>query len=301
MGSMSDKIYYVNSCINRPKHPLTKLVPAFTFPHMTEIPSSPNPLLSVAVIARDEADRIPRLLSTLAPSDEVVVVDSGSTDATVEICRTWGARVIHHEWMGYPAQKQFAMECTRGDWILNLDADEALSPESYSEILRAIAKATPDVNGFSMPRLSRYLGRWIRHGGWYPDRKVRLVRRNFARWVGANLHERLEVSGKVQELSYPLLHYVYRDISDQVRTINRFSSVSADDRRVPGSKAYVLLGLVHALGKFLECAIWKLGLLDGIPGIVIAANSSFYVFLKHAKAWEMGFSGHESPSEPPPQ
>jgi glycosyltransferase involved in cell wall biosynthesis len=283
------------------KTSLDKTRARFHIPHMTQPSSGSKPLLSVAIIARDEADRIPRLLSTLSPSDEVVVVDSGSTDGTVDLCRSWGAGVIHHEWMGYPAQKQYAMECTSGEWILNLDADEALSPESYSEILAAIAEASPDVNGFSMPRLSRYLGRWIRHGGWYPDRKVRLVRRDFARWVGANLHERLEVSGTVRELSHPLLHYVYRDISDQVRTINRFSSVTAEDRSVPGSKAYVLLGVLHALGKFLECAVWKLGILDGIPGIVIAVNSSFYVFLKHAKAWEKGFIGHESPTETPPQ
>ncbi len=268
---------------------------------MTEPTSSTQPVLSVAVIARDEEDRIPHLLASVAGVDEVVVVDSGSTDRTVEICQTVGARVIHHEWVGYPAQKQFAMESTKGEWILNLDADESLSPESYAEILDAIKRATPDVNGFSMPRLSRYLGRWIRHGGWYPDRKVRLVRRGFASWVGANLHERLEVSGGVSELSHPLLHYVYRDIFDQVRTINRFSTVSADDRSRGASRAYVLLGLIHAVGKFLECALWKLGILDGIPGIVIATNSAFYVFLKHAKAWEKGFASHDDSFGSPPE
>ena len=113
---------------------------------------------------------------------------------------------------------------SQGEWILNLDADEIVSKESTKEILRAVNTAEPDVHGFSMPRLSRYLNRWIKHGGWYPDRKVRLVRRGFGRWVGQGLHEKLEVSGKHRELEYPLLHYVYRDISDQLKTIDRFSA-----------------------------------------------------------------------------
>jgi len=247
-----------------------------------------QPRLTVAVITKNEEDRIPRLLGSVTIADELVVVDSGSTDGTVEICRQRGARVIQREWPGYAAQKQFALESAAGQWVLNLDSDEALSKESAAEILRAIEAASADVAGFSLPRLSRYLNRWIRHGGWYPDRKIRLVRRGRARWVGDGLHERLDVDGEVRDLEHPLLHYVYRDISDQVRTINRFSSVFASHRGRPGSAVYLLLGVVHAVGKFFECAVWKLGFLDGLPGLVIAINSAFYVFLKHAKAWERG-------------
>jgi glycosyltransferase involved in cell wall biosynthesis len=250
--------------------------------------SSDTPLLSLVVIAKNEADRIGKLLDIASVADEVIVVDSGSSDGTIELCRSRGARVVHHEWEGYALQKQFALEIARGEWILNLDADEALSQELAEEILAAIRTADPHVGGFSMPRLSRYLNRWIRHGGWYPDRKVRLVRKGHGRWVGDGLHEQLLVTGTVKELQGPLLHYVYRDISDQVNTINRFSTLSADNRKASGSKGYVLLGLFHAVGKFLECAIWKLGILDGLPGIIIAVNSAFYVFLKHAKAWEKG-------------
>jgi glycosyltransferase involved in cell wall biosynthesis len=253
-------------------------------------PPSEEPLLSLAVITRNEADRIGKLLRSAEVADEIIVVDSGSTDETVEICRSKGARVIHHEWMGYAKQKQFAMEMARGEWILSLDADEALSEKSATEILVAIRNAGPDVNGFSIPRLSRYLDRWIRHGGWFPDRKVRLVRRGCARWIGDGLHEKLEVEGNVEELRHPLLHYVYRDIADQVKTINRFSTLTAHHRKGAGSRGYLLFGLLHAFGKFLECAVWKGGLLDGIPGLIIAVNSSFYVFLKHAKAWEKGLA-----------
>jgi glycosyltransferase involved in cell wall biosynthesis len=249
-----------------------------------------TPFLSLVVIAKNEADRIPRLLQTAAFADEVVVVDSGSSDATPELCRAAGARVLHQEWQGYVQQKQIALDAANGDWILNLDADEALSRKSQDEILHAIKNAGPDIAGFSLPRLSRYLNRWIRHGGWYPDRKVRLVRRGHGRWLGDGLHEKLEVSGRIQELEHPLLHFVYRDITDQVNTINRFSTVTAEHRSTVGSGWYVVLGVFHAIGKFLECAVWKLGILDGIPGVVIAMNSAFYVFLKHAKAWEAGLA-----------
>jgi glycosyltransferase involved in cell wall biosynthesis len=257
-----------------------------------EISSMPKekPVLSLSVIAKNEADRIARLLlSAQSIVDEIIVVDSGSTDGTVELCRSSGATVIHQEWLGYAAQKQFAMEQANVEWILNLDADEALSKDLADEIVHALKKEDANnIAGFSIPRLSRYLDRWIRHGGWYPDRKVRLVRRGKASWVGDGIHEKLEVSGKVERLESPLLHYVYRDISDQVRTINRFSSVFAGHREKTGSGGYLFLGLVHSVGKFLECWAWKLGFLDGYPGLVIAVNSAFYVFLKHAKAWEKG-------------
>jgi len=251
-------------------------------------------LLSVAVIARNEADRIGRLLDSTAFADEVLVVDSGSTDETVRVCRSAGARLVHLECQGYAAQKQSALELAHGEWVLNLDADEAISDRSAAEIMLAIEKAPPDVAAFSMPRLSRYLNRWIRHGGWYPDRKVRLVRRGSGKWVGDGIHEKLEVSGRVEKLKHPILHYVYRSISDQVRTINNFSTVTADHVGRSGTRLYLLYGLVHAVGKFLECAIWKMGILDGMAGLVIAVNSSFYVFLKHAKTWEKGLRSDDS-------
>lgn len=255
-----------------------------------EIPNQHRPLLSIAVIARNEIDRIPALLDSVSFADEVVVVDSGSTDGTVELCRAAGARVEHRDWLGYAAQKQVALELANGAWVLNLDADEALSPKAADEVLSAVRNAGPDVAAYSMPRMSRYLNRWIRHGGWYPDRKVRLVRRGAGRWVGDGIHERLEVTARVEHLTHPILHYVYRGISDQIQTIDRFSTIAAEHRGRPGSTWYLLAGLFHAVGKFLECAVWKAGLLDGLPGLVIAVNSSFYVFLKHAKAWERGLS-----------
>jgi glycosyltransferase involved in cell wall biosynthesis len=196
-----------------------------------------------------------------------------------------GAKVVFNDWPGFGPQKQFAMDHIRSEWILNLDADEEVSEELAREMITAVNNADPQVNGFSMPRLSRYLGRWIRHGGWYPDRKIRLVRKKSGKWSNDPLHEKLNVVGKVEPLSKPILHHVYRRISDHVKTINRFSDVYAEGSSSAGS-GFVLAGVGHAFIKFLECYVWKLGILDGAPGLIIAMNSSWYVFLKHAKRWE---------------
>ena len=247
--------------------------------------------ISVAVIAKNEADRIDNLLSSCTFADEVVVVDSGSTDGTQVLCEKAGARVLYHGWSGYVLQKQFALDQTSSEWVLSLDADEEVSAALTAEILSAVTNVEMDVSGFSMPRLSRYLGRWIKHGGWYPDRKVRLIRRGRGVWQGKDPHDKLVVTaGRVEKLTNPILHYVYRGISDQVATINSFSDISTRSE-TPQGGWFVVAGVVHALGKFAECYLWKRGFLDGIPGLIIAANSAWYVFLRHAKTWEMGVSG----------
>ena len=256
--------------------------------------------ISIVVIAKDEADRIGKLLKSAEFGDEIIVVDSGSTDGTQHICENAGAHIIHQDWMGYVDQKQFAMEAANCDWILSLDADEWLSEEGAKEIVSAIENAKDDVAAFAMPRLSFYLNRWIRHGGWYPDTKIRLVRKDHGRWVGDGIHEKLDVDGKIVRLNHPILHAVYRNISDQVRTMNSFSTVYSENRGRPGSMWYLLYGLIHSLGKFLECYVWKLGFLDGLPGLVIAVNSSYYVFLKHAKSWEKSLTNTlDSPRKAP--
>lgn len=241
--------------------------------------------IGIAIITKNEVDRIERLLKSVEFANEILVVDSGSTDGTQDFCRKMGARVVFNEWPGFGPQKQFAMDLVHSDWILNLDADEEVSEELAKEMIEAVRNADPQIHGFSIPRLSRYLGRWIRHGGWYPDYKIRLVRRGRGKWSEDALHEKLNVNGKVTRLSKPILHHVYRGISDHVKTINRFSDVYARSRTSAGS-GFVLAGVGHAFVKFLECYVWKFGILDGVPGLIIAMNSSWYVFLKHAKRWE---------------
>lgn len=242
------------------------------------------PTIGVSIIAKNEADRIGRCIESVGFADEVIVVDSGSDDGTPDICRKLGATVIFNEWRGYAAQKQFAMTRMTADWVLSLDADEAISPELAVELKEAVGTAGNEISAFSMPRLTWYLGRWIRHSGWYPDRKVRLVRNGKGRWEGV-LHERLIVEGGVGRLVNPMYHFTYRGIVDHINTVNSFSDVWAAERG-PEKGWFVVAGVFHALGKFLECFIWKRGFLDGLPGLVIAMNSSWYVFVRHAKAWE---------------
>ena len=254
-----------------------------------------KPTLAVVIIAKNEADRIGRLLKSLLFADEILVVDSGSTDGTQALCETLGARVLYNEWQGYAAQKQFALEQVTSEWILNLDADEEVSKSLADEIVETVKSADPDVEAFTMPRLSRYLGRWIMHGGWYPDRKVRLVRRGCGIWKGA-LHEKLIVDGEIKHLSTPLLHYTYRGVSAHLVTINSYSDAYASEH---GARRgyYVSFGVLHCFFKFLECYVWKRGFLDGIPGLIIAMNSAWYVFIKHAKLWELSLKNDDNLAE----
>ncbi len=245
--------------------------------------------LGIAVVAKNEADRIGKLLKSVDFADEVVVIDSGSADGTPSLCKEMGARVIFNKWPGFAAQKQFALQQITSDWVLSLDADESVPEPLAREIRSAIDHAFKNLNAFSMPRRSRYLNRWIKHGGWYPDTQVRLARRGKGRWSGDDLHEQLLVEGNIKRLHHPIHHYVYRNISDQIDTINRFSTVAAHNRSPKGAW-FLLAGVIHAMGKFVECYFWKRGLLDGYPGFIIAMNSSWYIFIKHAKTWEKGLS-----------
>ena len=174
-----------------------------------------------------------------------------------------------------------------GDWIISLDADEELSTEAAAEIQAFLAGQSSAVNGCSFPRLSFYLGRWIKHGGWYPDRKLRLVRRGHARWQGDDPHDKLISDGATRELRGRINHYVYRDISHQLRTVDSFSGITARQWHEEGRRCGVAVTVVKTIGKFFETYIWKLGMLDGMPGLIISVISSYYVFLKYAKLWEL--------------
>ncbi len=262
--------------------------------------------LSVTIITLNEESALPACLDSVRWADEVVVVDSGSTDRTSEIARAAGARFVPHAWEGHVRQKQFALEQASGDWILCLDADEQVSPELKAEIEATLRAPADGTDGFSMPRHTFYLGRWIDHGGWYPDRKVRLVRRGRARWTGVDPHDRLETDGRVGELSGEIHHATYRDLAHQLRTIQSFSDIAVREWRKEGRGFCLARLLFHPPAKFLACYVWKLGFLDGLPGFLIAANSAYYVFLKHAKLWEatrsrgVGESGSQEVTDSPP-
>lgn len=256
--------------------------------------------LSVTVITCNEAENIGACLQSVAWADEIIVVDSHSSDGTVDIARRFTDTVIRRPWPGHVRQKQFALEQATGDWVLSLDADERLSDEAGREIRQQVLEgAPPAAAAYSFPRLSWYLGRWIRHGGWYPDRKVRLVRRGAARWGGQDPHDKLLVTGKVCALQGHILHYVYRDLSHQLQTVDSFSRISAAQWHRKGRRLALPLMLVRPPIRFLEMYVWKGGVLDGVPGFIIAVVSSCYVFLKYAKLWELARAG--APASDPGQ
>jgi glycosyltransferase involved in cell wall biosynthesis len=243
--------------------------------------------LAACVITLNEEDRIGECLDSVAFADELLVIDAGSTDGTVEIARRKGAHVIVRDWPGYAVQKNFGLEQVSSDWVLSIDADERVTPELAGEIRALLAAPPAALAGCSVPRLTWYLGRWIRHGGWYPDRKVRLVRRGRGRWEGALVHERLVAEGGIHRLRGDLLHYTYRDIADHLSTIDRFTTEAA--RALAAQRRHGALAgmLLHPPAKFLKMYLLKGGFLDGLPGFIVAVLGSYYVFLKYAKAWEL--------------
>lgn len=240
--------------------------------------------LSLVVITLNAEKHLSRCLKSVPFAADVVVLDSGSTDRTVEIARGHGARVFLEEWRGFGPQKQRATDLAAHEWVLNLDADEALSRESQSEILELL-HGQPVDDAYALPRLSRHLGRWIRHGGWYPDYQVRLYDRARARWTPVQLHEKVEAE-RIGRLRQPLLHWVFHDLTHQVQTNNRYSSLGADDLAMVGRRFSLLHLIVKPKIKFLETYFWKRGFLDGLPGFIIAVGAAYSVFLKWAKLWE---------------
>src|SRR5439155_505210 len=192
-----------------------------------------GPTITCTVVCQDEEAHMVPCLESVAWCDEIVVVDGGSRDRTVEIARRFTDRVLVNPWPGYRAQKQFALDAARGEWVLNVDADERVTPELAAEIRSVLASVPAGVNGFAIPRLVCYLGQWWYRGGWYPRRTVRLVRRSRARWGGTDPHERAEVPGRVVPLDWPILHYTYRDVSDHLRSVNKLTAIAAAQPGVP--------------------------------------------------------------------
>lgn len=240
-----------------------------------------RPPVSVTIITLNEEENIARAIRSVSWADEVIVVDSGSIDKTVEIARSLGAKVIQNPWPGYGRQKNFAQESASYDWILNIDADEEVSPELAAEIQGALAQPE-EARGFYFPRKTFYLGRWIRHGGWYPNHLVRLADRRRASWTEPKVHEALIVRGMVAGLRSPLHHYAFRSIQEQILTNLNFSHLGSEDLRRSGRRGSLMLLLLKPFGKFLETYLLKRGFLDGMPGLIISINAAHSMFLKYA-------------------
>jgi len=243
--------------------------------------------LSVTIITYNEEDRIGDCIKSVAWADEVVVVDSGSEDRTQEIARSLGARVVEHPFQGHVQQKNFAIEQAKNEWILSLDADERASEKLRAEIEEILSQEEINYDGFYIPRKVYYLGRWILHGGWYPDYKIRLFRKGKGKWGGRNPHDSVRVEGKCGRLRGEIYHYTYRDIAHNMRTINSFSTIGAEELFREGKQATLFSLLIRPPWTFIRKYFIQRGFLDGMAGFIIAVISAYYVFCKYAKLWEL--------------
>ena len=242
--------------------------------------------LTVTVITYNEAEHIAAALDSVAWADEIVVVDSGSTDGTADLARGKATRVIVRAWPGYSEQKNFAADSATHEWVLSMDADERVTPELAAEI-RALMARGPEARGYRIRRVSRYLGRWIRSTDWFPDYQLRLYRRTAGRWNGLRIHESFRLhEGAPETLRGELQHYAYRDISHHLHKIDAYTTLVADEWHAQGRRTNLLALAVHPPLAFLRNYVLRLGFRDGAAGLVISILNSYYVFLKLAKLWE---------------
>lgn len=235
--------------------------------------------LTVVIIACNEADRIGPALASVGFAAEVVVVDSGSDDGTPDLARAAGARVVHTDWPGHVAQKNRALTLARHDWVLSLDADERVSPPLAAE-LAALWATGPQAAGYSVPRLSWWMGAPLRHGTWYPDRRVRLFDRRRARWVGDDPHDRVQVRGRVERLRGDLHHHPYRTFSEHLDTIDHYTRVAATAARSRGVVARPWDLALRPSAHLIKALLVKGGALDGPRGFAVAGLGAVYVQLK---------------------
>ncbi len=245
--------------------------------------TAPGTPLSACLISFQEEDRIATALASLWMCDEILVVDSHSTDRTREIASEYGARVIERDWPGYMAQKEFAIRAASHDWVLCLDCDEELSSDLSAQIVALKAAGFPGAAGYLFPRCAEYFGVWIRRGGWYPDRQMRLFDRRRGRWGGFSVHEKVLLDGTPVYLSAELLHRPYRNFREQLDTLDKYTTIGANERFQRGIRARPHDLVVHPLAYFVRFYFLKRGFLDGWRGLLLAALMAHYGLLKYAK------------------
>ena len=242
--------------------------------------------LSVVVVTLNEEERIRECLDSVAWADEIIVVDAESQDKTAAIARETTDHVIVRPWPGFAAQKNFGLGHATGEWILSLDADETVSPALRAEIT-AVLERGGGADGYSVPRRNVFWGRWVRHGGLYPDWQVRLFRRGKGRFVERAVHESVTVDGAVARLSGHLEHRSYRDVGDFLARADRYTSLAADEWVAAGRPSRRLVDMVaRPIGRFLSMYVARAGFLDGWRGFLLATLYAYYVLMRSAKIWE---------------
>lgn len=237
----------------------------------------------------NEEKNMRRCLASIAWCDEKIVIDSGSTDRTLEICKEFGAKIIHNPWPGFVEQKRYGFEQCTCDWVLNVDADEEMSPELQEEIVTSLSNlaATPNIVGFELSRVVYYLGKWWRKGGWYPEYRLRLCRRDVTSWGGDEPHEHAIVRGKTVRLRSELRHFTYEDMTHHMRSLNNFARMAAETMHRKGRRFSIFSLFIHPPARIIKFYLVKKGYREGFPGLIVACFESWYVFLKYIKLWEI--------------
>ena len=255
------------------------------------IRAEPQCRISACIITKNEQEKVRDCLESVCWVDEIVVVDSHSTDDTVQICREYTDRVIVRDWPGHIEQKNFAIDSASHPWILSLDADERVSETLREEIEKLRNQGLLEyADGYRMARRVNYAGHWIDHCGWYPEYKIRLFRKNKGRWGGENPHDLLSCAGSVRTLKGDLLHYSFDSISDHLKTIDFFTTISAKELFKKGKRGSVVALILRPLWCFFRMYFLQLGFLDGRAGFTICTLSSLHVFVKYAKLRELSES-----------
>ena len=241
---------------------------------------------SVAIITKDEAENLPACLESVVFAEQIVVVDSGSTDGTVKIAEDFGCDVYQESWRGFGPQKQAAIDRCRMPWVLVLDADERI-PADTSVVIGKIADGEGKAAGYSFPRRNYFQGRWIRHAGWWPDRVVRLFKRGSGEMTEAKVHEAVTVNGLVEPLDVPIDHFTESRLEKIAAKINRYSTIGAEEAFEAGRRATVVGAFLRADVAFLQDYLLRGGLLDGPQGLTLAVTDSVNKFFKYAKLAEL--------------
>lgn len=252
--------------------------------------------ISGVIITYNEEDNLGRCIDSMQDVvDEVLVVDSFSTDGTREIAEQLGARFICHAFVGHIEQKNYAMKKAQHDWVLSLDADEALDDQAKASITRLRSDGAA-AHAYSFNRLNNYCGKWIKHAGWYPDKKLRLWHKSAGKWGGENPHDRVELldGQAVAHLKGDILHYSYHSLSQHIKQVDYFTDISSRAAYKAGQRSSIFKILVNPAFKFVRDYVLKLGFLDGFYGFVIAIVSSFATFSKYTKLYQLQKEKHKS-------
>ena len=243
--------------------------------------------LSVVIIAKNAERHLPRCLGSVKDiASEIIVVHNDCTDDTVKIAEEFGAKTVEQEWLGFRDQKNVGLNHATQAWILSLDSDEELSSDIRQSIVQFIEKNDPQFNGAYFPRKVWFMGRWITHGTWYPDYSLRLLRQGCGRWTGEVIHEKLEVDGTVKKLKGDLLHYPFQDMKDQLTKMAGYSDLYLELYLKKGRKWSAAGTFIRSIWFFIRAYFFRLGILDGYPGLYIAWGGAFSTFLKHSRLYE---------------